>query len=84
MPSAYIILYKGFLQRQPSPWECCELTAITGKQSINNTGGQVWAKGYIIGQSPWRAIRDTGTQDPWGYGGTQTGSKRWAARDTPR
>lgn len=38
---------EGFLTRVPSLWECCELMAITstGKQSINNTGEQLWATG---------------------------------------
>lgn len=68
--------------------------AITSKQSINNTGGQVWAKGphrtaawesyQGHGDTGTERLLGTGTQDPWGYGGTQTESKPWATQGMPR
>lgn len=60
--------------------------AITSKQSINNTGGQVWAKGphRTATLESYQGHGDTGTQDPWGYGGTQTESKPWATQGMPR
>lgn len=71
---------RGLLVGVPSPWECCELTAITSKQSINNTGEQVRAKGphrtatlesyQRHGDTGTERMLGTGTQDPWGYGGT--------------
>lgn len=59
--------------RQPSPWECCKLTAITGKQSINNTGGWVWAKGHhrTVTLESYQGHRDTRPLGLWRH--TDTG-----------
>lgn len=52
---------EGSLQGCP-PWECCERMAVTGKQSINNTGGQVWAKGHHR-TAIWESYQGHGTQE---------------------
>lgn len=85
---------RGLLAGVLSPWECCELMAMTDKQSKNNTGGQVWAKRYHRtatlesyqrpGDTGTERMLGIGTQDPWSYGDTQTESKPWATQDMPR
>lgn len=81
---------RGLLAGVLSPWECCELMASTGKQSINNTGGQVWAKGYHRtatlesyqghGDTGTERMLDTGPMGLWRH----IESKPWATQNMPR